>query len=80
MLQRNESGYTLHVQPDDGTPPFELAPGEEVDYPHPIAGCAVEPPPAKNTSGSPARSAPDTTADEAPAEAPAKTTKKASDR
>lgn len=75
MLQRNVSGYTLHVQPDDGTPPFDLAPGEEIDYPHPIAGCAAEPP-AKDTAAKPAKPKPDTPADEAAAKA---STKKASD-
>ncbi|WP_134667842.1 hypothetical protein [Amycolatopsis sp. CFH S0078] len=46
MLQRNITGYALVVQPPDGShrAPFELAAGEEVDYPDPIAGCAAIPP------------------------------------
>lgn len=46
MLQRNITGYTLTVQPPDGShrDPFDLAPDEEIDYPDPIAGCAAIPP------------------------------------
>lgn len=50
MRQRNDTGYPIVVQPPDGSDraPFDLAPGEETDYPDPIAGCvAVEEPPAK---------------------------------
>lgn len=44
MRQRNNTGYTIVVQPPEGShrPPFELGPGEVVDYPDPIAGCGAE--------------------------------------
>lgn len=49
MLQRNVTGYPIVVQPPDGShrDPFELAPGEDIDYPDPIVGCAAEAPGAE---------------------------------
>jgi hypothetical protein len=66
VLQRNITGYTLVVQPPDGShgAPFELAPDETVDYPDPIAGCATaepataEPAPADQAAAKPATKTP----------------------
>ncbi len=39
MRQRNDSLKPLFVQAAD--PPFEIAPGETVDYPSPVIGLTV---------------------------------------
>lgn len=62
MLQRNITGYTIVVQPPDGShrEPFELANGEEVDWPDPIPGCAALPPAPAPEPEKPADPAPPT--------------------
>lgn len=36
MRQRNDTAYALYASAAD--PPFEVAPGEEIDHPHPVVG------------------------------------------
>lgn len=41
MRQRNDTVYALYASAAD--PPFEVAPGETIDYPDPVVGLTILP-------------------------------------